>query len=106
MQEPYFHAEVDKLFLEIEQWLEKSHADIDFESQEGILTVSLGEGRLVLSRQTPAREIWLASPLGAYHFRYTPMGWVTQQGHSLLPVISQIVQQCAGIILDITQIKS
>lgn len=106
MIDAQFHAKVDQLFLDIERWLEITDPNIDFESQEGILTVSLGDGCIVLSRQAPVREIWLASPVGAYHFRDTPAGWLTLQEQSLLTLLIQIFQQCAGITLEIAQFGS
>jgi CyaY protein len=69
MNEREFHEKADKVFLAIEQWVEEIDKDIDIESQEGILTLTLPQGnQVLLSCQTALNELWLASKLGAFHF--------------------------------------
>lgn len=106
MNEQQFHAEVDKLFLSLEEWLEQSSSEIDFESQEGMLMVLLPDGsQMILSRQTTLQEVWLASSIGAYHFRLVSHQWLTAQNQSLLQVIVDVVKQRANIALDHTQFQ-
>ncbi|MFI4938134.1 MAG: iron donor protein CyaY [Candidatus Berkiellales bacterium] len=94
MDEQQFHAEVDALFLEVEKWLEDNNQDIDFESQEGRLTIITPQGsQLILSRQTPLREIWLAAKSGAYHFQKIQAQWCTQQGQTLFALLAQNLER-------------
>ncbi len=104
MNEQAFHQQIDTLFFKIEEWIEKSETTLDFEMQEGILTLFLPEGsQLILSRQATLQEVWLASPLGAYHFRRAGEEWVTQQGEKLLPTLANIIENKAHVILDLHQ---
>jgi CyaY protein len=90
------------LFLAIEHWLEQSQHEIDFESQQGLLTLTFVDGsQMVISRQPSLQEIWLAYALGAYHFRQVGTDWQTTQQESLLTVIAQALQQKNNITLDI-----
>jgi CyaY protein len=106
MNEQEFHAEVDKLFLGIEEWIEQSSSEMDFESQEGMLIIEFPDTtQMILSRQTTLQEVWLASPLGAYHFRLMSHQWLTAQNQSLLQVIVDVVKQKANITLDHKQFQ-
>lgn len=99
MNEQQFHDTVDALFLAIEQWLEKENV-LDFETQENILTITLPEGeQLIFSRQAYLKEVWLATPLGAYHFQLASQ-WQTKQGQTLLDVLCEVVQKITTIVLD------
>lgn len=93
MNELEFQAEVDSVFLRLEEAIEKVSDDIDFESNQGILKIMLPSGTVVLSRQSALQEIWLASPQGAYHFQYTAAGWATRGGQSLLVLIKAMLQE-------------
>ncbi len=100
MSEQQFHNRVDALFLAIEQWLEKEDVGLDFETQENILTITLPtEAQCIFSRQVILQEVWLATPLGAYHFQFTSL-WETKQGQSLITVLQTTVEQLTGIVLN------
>lgn len=100
-----FDSQVDELFFKIEEWIERSQSALDFEMQQGILTIFLPKGsQLILSRQAALQEVWLASKLGAYHFRCKGKEWVTEQGQKLLPTLAHIIQDQANVILDLQQI--
>lgn len=100
MNEQQFHDQVDTLFLNIEQWLEQADAVLDFETAQGILTITLPQAsQLILSRQSALQEVWLATPLGAYHFSYRQK-WLTKTNQELITLLQDIIQQKANIILD------
>lgn len=106
MNEQLYHQTVDTLFLAIEAWLEESGEDIDFDSQEGILTITFLQGDcLILSRQAPLQEVWLASKQGAYHFQLQQGTWVTQHQETLAQVIADCAKH-AGITLDVNKMTS
>ena len=91
MNEKAYHAKLDKLFLELEEALEAASPDLDWDLQEGILTITFPQGsQLILSRQSSSEELWLASPTGAFHFQDTEQGWVTRKGESLTTTLQHI----------------
>lgn len=103
MNEQQYHQMVDTLFLKIEAWLEDTNEEIDFDSQEGILTITFEQGDcLVLSRQASLQEVWLASKQGAYHFKRVDEMWVTKHHQTLIQTIADCAKQ-AGAILDVTK---
>lgn len=102
MNEREFHEKADKVFLKIEEWIESLDEDIEIESFEGMLTLtSHGAGQVVLSRQAALNEIWLASKLGAFHFKYMEGDWVTQQGKMLTEVLSQLFKQPINEVVNL-----
>ena len=45
--------------------------DLDMDLVDGVLTVEFEDGaQLILNRQEPLEQIWLASPLGPAHFSF------------------------------------
>lgn len=71
----------------IEALIDKGVLEIDISLEAGVLTIDCGEnGVFVLNKQTPNRQIWLASPVsGPFRYNYTPSGeWLsTRDGYSL-----------------------
>ncbi len=100
MDTALFHTKVDALLLAIEEWLEAHDTALDYETEQGILTITLPDQRkLILSRQEFMQEVWLASPKGAYHFFYQ-QGWRTKQNEELIGMLQNIIATQANIILD------
>jgi len=71
MTEAQFNQLVDTLMFSIEESIEHSGADMDYENSGGMLTLTCeGNGsQIILSRQPSLREIWLAARSGGFHFK-------------------------------------
>ena len=66
-----FHEKIDLLQQQIEDILDDSDADIDIENSAGILTLTFAnQHQLILSRQEPLKQLWLADRSGGFHFDY------------------------------------
>ncbi len=71
MTEAEFNERLDDLMIAIEDAIDASGADIDFESSEGILTLTFANGsKIILSRQGALRQLWMAAKGGGFHFNY------------------------------------
>lgn len=75
MNESEFNDIVDDILVEIEDAIEEvcdeTGADIDYETAGGILTLSFTNGtQIIINRQTPLKQIWLASRQGGFHFDF------------------------------------
>tara|TARA_B100001248_G_scaffold47620_1_gene30392 strand:- start:1872 stop:2204 length:333 start_codon:yes stop_codon:yes gene_type:complete len=68
---PNFHELVDDVFLSIEDSIEDSDIDIDYENANGMLTLTFEENasQIILSRQFSTSEIWIAAKSGGFHFK-------------------------------------
>ena len=98
MNESEFDRAVDAVFARIESSLEDEDAlDVDLES--GILTVSCRDGsRVIVNRQAPNREIWVAARSGGFHFSARGAEWRdTRSGEELFASLARIIEAQAGV---------
>ena len=71
MNESEFDQLADDLLIEIEDVVDASGADIDYDTAGGILTLEFGNGsQVIVNRQAPLRQIWVAARSGGFHFDY------------------------------------
>jgi CyaY protein len=71
MTETEFNETVDATLLEIEEKLEAADAPIECENVGGILTLAFENGsKIIINRQTPLLQLWVAARSGGYHFDY------------------------------------
>jgi len=98
MTETEFNTLADALLLRIEEALEASGLDLEFETASGILTIEFEDGsKVIVNRQTPNREIWVAARSGGFHFRKEGGEWVdTRGGKPLFPLLREVVAKQAG----------
>ena len=105
--ESEFHQRIDATLAAIEAAIEAaveaSGAEIDFESSGGVLTLSFADGsRIIVNRQTPNRELWVAAPSGGFHFAWDGAGWrTTRDGRPLAEVLSACASEQAGSPLEL-----
>ena len=75
MNESNYHTACEVLFNRIEEWLEDTNAD--FNNNNGVLEIEPETGgKIIVSRQMPTREVWIAAKSGGYHFALKDGEWV------------------------------
>jgi len=97
MNETDFHRAVDAVLARIESAVESSAAlEVDLEA--GILTVTCPDGsRVIVNRQTPNREIWVAARSGGFHFASREGAWRdTRSGEELFASLARILAAQGG----------
>ena len=101
MTESDFHAAVDAVLARIEAAVEASDA-LDCDLEEGVLTVLCPDAsRIIVNRQTPNREIWVAARSGGFHFRFEGGEWRdTRSGDELFASLRRVVAAQSGAQLD------
>jgi CyaY protein len=58
-----------------------SDADLDWSLNDGVLTIDCGrDGKLIVNRHVPNREIWVAAKSGGFHFRAAGGAWRDSRG--------------------------
>jgi CyaY protein len=101
MQESDFHRLADTWLTTAADVLEEADANglLEVECQNGALTLILPSKKtLLVSKHTPTRQLWLASPIsGGLHFIYNGSQWILQDGRTLENVLSQELKTLAGI---------
>lgn len=100
MNETDFHRAVDAVLARIESAVEAvDELEVDLEA--GILTITCADGsRVIVNRQTPNREIWVAARSGGHHFAAREGRWCdTRSGEELFASLARIVEaQCGARI--------
>jgi CyaY protein len=98
MNESDFHRAVDAVLATIESAVE-SHDELDVDLEAGILTVECPDGsRIIVNRQTPNREIWVAARSGGFHFVHRDGAWRdTRSGDELYASLARILASQAGV---------
>jgi CyaY protein len=100
MNDGEFHRIAADTLLHIEQAVEHSGADIDFEITDSILTLDFANGtQIVINKQGTAKQIWVAARAGGFHYRYDAGAkrWINDQnGTELMAELSRLVSQQAG----------
>lgn len=88
MEESTFNVLIDETLSNIEDAIGATNAPIDYEINQGILTLEFPDNsKIIINRQTATRELWIAAKSGGYHLTYYNSSWIcnkTQEGLSQL----------------------
>jgi CyaY protein len=97
MNESEFHRAVDEVLARIERAAEATQG-IDADLEAGILTLECPDGsRIIVNRQAPNREIWVAARSGGFHFAWKDGAWRdTRSGAELFASLGEIARAQAG----------
>ena len=97
MNESEFHRAVDAVLARIERAAEATEG-IDADLEAGILTLGCPDGsRIIVNRQTPNREIWVAARSGGFHYAWKDGAWRdTRSGGDLYASPAAIAAAQAG----------
>ncbi len=107
MNEAQYSDLLDDLMVGIEDAIEDAELDIDFETAAGILTLTCPDNsKVILSRQTPLLQLWLAAKSGGFHFDYAEdqQAWVLDStGDSFTDMLNRCLSEQYGevVALDI-----
>lgn len=105
MNESEFHQRVDAMLLAIEEAIDEGGSDLDYENSAGILTLELENGsQIIINRQTPVKQLWLAVRSGGYHFDWSDGadGWVRDSdGAGFAEVLNQALIAQGGEALQL-----
>jgi len=98
MSEAEFNRRVEETLRHIEQAVEDSGTDIDFENSGDILTLSFDNGtKIILNRQGAAQQLWVAARGGGFHYDWRDGRWVNDQsGAELIEELNRLISEQAG----------
>jgi CyaY protein len=98
MTESDFHRAVDAALARIEASVEAEDL-LDSDLEGGVLTITCPDAsRIIVNRQTPNREIWVAARSGGFHFNSREGAWRdTRSGDELFASLARILASQAGV---------
>jgi CyaY protein len=100
MNDSEFHRLADSLWMTIEERLDDwdGDSDIDCEINGGVLTLSFENGsKIIINRQEPLHQVWLATKQGGYHFDLKGDEWVCDRsGETFWDLLEQAATAQAG----------
>lgn len=102
MTEGEFNQLADGVFQRIEQALDNSDADIDYDSNGSVLEMEFEDGsKVIVNRHVPNQEIWLAAKSGGFHYAWQEGRWYSQRdGSELFARLGELVQSGCGEKMD------
>ncbi len=101
MTESDFHRAFEQVLARIEAAVEAGDA-LEADLEGGILTITCpDDSRVIVNRQTPNREVWVAARSGGFHFAWREGAWRdTRSGDELYASLTRILALQAGESLD------
>ncbi len=101
MTESEFNDLAELTLISIEETIEALQADIDFDNINDVLTLEFDNGsQIIINKQTPARQIWVAARSGGYYFDYdeSSKSWQlsNDSGKDLFQCLGQYCSEQAG----------
>lgn len=104
LSEARFHDLVDLVQQKVEDAFDDCDLDVDLENSAGVLTVRFENGsQLILSRQEPIRQLWVAARSGGFHFDYDAesQAWLCDSSDERLgEMLGRITLEQGGEALD------
>jgi len=93
-----FSQKVDDTLSAIEDALDISDAELDWDFAGGILTIECENGsQVIINRQTPTQQIWVAARSGGFHFDYhADEGCWKQDGLELFALLNKSLSEQSG----------
>jgi len=102
MSDQNFNARYEQTLFAIEEAVEESGEDMDFESVNDILTLTCSDGSsIIITRQSATQQLWLAARSGGFHFDMNDSGWVCDSdGQTLSDKLSAICLEQGGVSIE------
>lgn len=102
MTESEFHDIADETIESIQDAIDESGTDIDYDEIGGVLTLEFDDSsKIIFSKQPPALQLWMAAKAGGFHFDFeADTGkWVCDsgEGEELYSMLSRLATEQGGV---------
>lgn len=101
MEEKEFRDLADETITSIQDAIDESGADIDYDEVGGVLTLEFENGsKIIFSKQPPVSQLWMAAKSGGFHFDYDNdrRQWICDSGahEELYLMLSRLATEQGG----------
>ena len=104
MNDSQYNLIADELLLAIEEAIEDSGVDIDYEGVGGLLTLTfLNTSKVIINKQAPLHEMWVATKFNGHHFTFNNESWIDKRsGYEFWQFLSNAVSTQAETELTLS----
>ena len=101
MNESEFQEIAKQTIEDIQNAIDNSGADIDYDEIGGVLTLEFEDGsKIIFSKQGAMNQLWMAAKSGGFHFDYDEATglWTCDSGtkEEMYAMLSRLASQQAG----------
>ena len=101
MNESEFQKIAEQTIEDIQDAIDNSGADIDYDEVGGVLTLEFEDGsKIIFSKQAAMKQLWMAAKSGGFHFDYdkNKEQWLchSENNEELYKMLSRLASQQAG----------
>ncbi|MBN4063269.1 iron donor protein CyaY [Cardiobacterium sp. AH-315-I02] len=101
MNESEFQENAEQTIEDLQDAIDNSGADIDYDEIGGVLTLEFEDGsKIIFSKQGAMNQLWMAAKSGGFHFDYDENNqqWLCDSGdkEELYKMLSRLATQQAG----------
>ena len=101
MNESEFQEIAEQTIEDIQDAIDDSGADIDYDEIGGVLTLEFEDGsKIIFSKQGAMNQLWMAAKSGGFHFDYNEetAQWVCDSGDNeeMYAMLSRLSTEQAG----------
>jgi len=101
MNESEFQEIVEQTIEDLQDAIDDSGADIDYDEVGGVLTLEFEDGsKIIFSKQGAMNQLWMAARSGGFHFDYDEKAeqWVCDSGENedMYKMLSRLATEQAG----------
>jgi len=106
MNDSEFHQVVDNHLMAIEEALDDALVDFDYETSAGVLKLAFSDrSQIIINRQEPLHQIWVATKFDGHHFELTQGQWIdNRSGVELLGLIASSIERQSGVTVNLSGI--
>jgi CyaY protein len=101
MNESEFQEIADQTIEDIQDAIDNSGADIDYDEIGGVLTLEFEDGsKIIFSKQGAMNQLWMAARSGGFHFDYNEDSkqWLcsSENNEEMYSMLSRLTTEQAG----------
>ena len=101
MNESEFNEIADQTIEDIQDAIDDSGADIDYDEVGGVLTLEFENGsKIIFSKQGAMNQLWMAAQSGGFHFDFDEASqqWICDSGDNeeIYSMLSRLATEQSG----------
>lgn len=106
MNDSEFHQVVDEFLMAIEEVLDDAMVDFDYETSAGVLKLVFSDkSQIIINRQEPLHQIWVATKFDGHHFELLNGLWTDNRtGDELRALLMSAIERQSGVAVDLSEI--